>query len=543
MPQDTVDAPAADPDPPSAVSRAFGAGRLDAASDLCDAALGEDQRQHGLHNARAVVRRAAGDIVAAVASYRRAIALAPGEPTYYVNYANALLARDRPGRARGLVLTALRLRPRHVGHRLVLAECHYRDRRFADARAIVAPLAAARPDVAQIRYVEGNIGLQEGDHAAAAVAFRRSLALHPAHGMAWMNLGSALRLGGDLDGAVRCYETAARCDPRNTAARKVLASTLLAAGQLAEGWDAYEERWSFPEFPSPRRQTGRPLWDGTPRPGTRLLVWPEQGVGDQITYASCVPDLLRTGQQVILECDARLVPLFRHSFPGAAVRAATHDSRGRELLAEADYDVHLPIASLARLYRRSLDAFPIHGGYLRPSPAAADHWRRRVASLGPGLKVGIAWRSGDLSGDRGSHYAPLEAWRPVLSVPGVTFVNLQYGTRDEDRSAFRERFGLTLAEWPDLDLKNDFMGVAALIEALDLVVTGPCAACAQAGSLGKPVWVVDGPPMHFKYLGTGRMPWFPSWRPFTKRVWAEPWDRVFSEVAATLRARAAGEAA
>lgn len=526
--------------PVVAVGRAYAAGRLDEAAGLCEAALADDPRRHGLQNAHAVVRRAAGEFAAAVRAYGRAIALAPGEASYYLNYANALLARGRPGRARRLVLNALRLRRHDLSAHLALAECLSREGRFPEARAVVAPLVARRPSEARIRYAEGNILLHEGANRRAGLAFRRTLALDPGHGTAWMNLGSTARFDGDAALAVRCYERAVARDPNNHAARKMWATTLLVSGRLGEGWDAYEARWRFPEFPSTRRRTDRPVWDGTPRSDRMLLVWPEQGVGDQISYASCVPDLIRSGQPFILECDPRLVPLFRHSFVGAAVRAVTHDASGRETADVPEYDEHIPVASLPRHFRRSLDSFPPRSAYLAAPDDARARWRRSVGALGRGLKVGVAWRSGNMAGERANYYAPLELWRPVLAVPGVIFVNLQYGTRPEERSEFQHRFGITLAEWPGLDLKDDFLDVAALMTSLDLVITGTSAVAEIAGALGAPVWVFDGPPVHFKYLGTGSMPWHPTWRAFTKSVWAEPWDRVFAEMAAALRARVAG---
>lgn len=527
------------PDLLALVDRACRDGRPQDGAVLCEAALADDPRRHALHNARAVASRAAGDPRVVGRSYARAIALAPAEPAYYINLANALVALDRPARGRRLVLNALRLRRDHPGYRLMLAECLLREGRYGEAEAVLAPLASARPFDAVVLYTAGNLSLSRGDAAPARRALLRCLALSPGDARACMNLASASRSLGDDATAILLYEATLARAPYLHAASYMRACTLLANGRLAEGWDGYESRWQYGEFPATRRRTERPAWDGTPRPGSTLLVWPEQGVGDELFYASCVPDLLRTGQDVILECDARLVPLFRSSFPEATVRAVTHDRHGRERLGAPDYDFQLPIASLPRLFRRSLDAFPKHEGYLHPPREALERWRDAVSTLESGLKVGISWRSGLMTGGRPAHFAPIAAWQPVLDIPGIIFVNLQYGTLPAERAAFAERLGRPLVEWPELNLKDDFANVAALIRALDLVISGPACASIQAASLGHPVWVVDGPPSYFRYHGTGAMPWMPSWRPFTKRDWTEPWDRVFVEMAAALRARAA----
>lgn len=534
-----IGAPSAAHDRLGAIDRAIRSGRREEAAALCDAGLASDVRDHRLHNARAAVQRASGAIRSAAHCYARAIALAPAEAIYYVNFANALLANDRPRLARRLVLSALRLKRDDAAFRLVLVECLYRERRLDAAEAVLAPLAASRPHDARVQHAQGALCLKQSLYRRAASAFRRCLALAPDHARAQMNMATAARYLGETERALRLYESAEQRDPNDRLVPYLRACTLLAAGRLSEGWDGYESRWRFPGFPSPQRRTGRPRWDGVPRAGTQLLVWPEQGVGEQICHAGCVPDLSRTGQPFVLECDPRLVPLFRHSFAGTTVRPVTHDGAGREGVSTGSYDFHLPIASLPRLFRRSLDAFPAHGGYLRPPAAAVGRWRRAMDALGPGLKVGVSWRSSNMSGDRASYYAPLDAWRPVLAESGVTFVNLQYDTRPDDRSTFRERFGLDLAEWPDLDLKDDFLGVAALMQALDVVVSGPSSVADLAGAVGRPTWVFGGPPTFFKYLGTDRMPWYPSWKLFTKREWGDTWDEAFDRIAAALRARAA----
>lgn len=521
----------------SAVEAAWRAGRRDEAEALCVAALADRPADAALRNALAVLRRGRGAVLDAVRDYRAAIALAPGNATFLANFANALTARGAHAPAERLVRMARSADPARLDLSLLSGNILLRLGRAAEAWDVATRAHAARPAEPRVHYLLGNCRRVAGDEAAARRSFRRSVALAPADGKSRLNLAILAGHRGERAEALRFYDAAVAADPADATARYDRALHLLASGDLEAGWTAYEWRWRAPGATTPRRRTPAPEWDGVARPGETVLLWPEQGVGDEIFYASCIPDLLATGQPIILECDPRLVPLFRHSFPAARVRARTHDTRGIETLDRRDYDRHLPIGSLPRLYRPRLDSFPARRAYLAPDPDAARQWEDRVAALRPGLTVGVAWRSGVMSGDRVHSYPPLAAWRPVFAVPGVRFVNLQFGVGPDERATLRD-LGVALDEWPDLDLKDDFMAVAALIASLDLVVTGPCAICMQAGSLGRPVWVLDGPAVSFKYLGTGRMPWIPTWRPFARRSWSEPWDRAIAAAAAALAARA-----
>lgn len=507
---------------------------------LCDVALAAVPADAALHNARGVVLRALGRPSDAVHAYVRSAALRPDGVDAYQNLSNALrdlAALDRSEQ----VLRALQRRgvlgPLGFHN---LADTLFRRRAFDEAEACVLQALAAAPTLAPAWLTLGLVRHETHREEAAVTAYRRVIALMPGHVPVRPNIAVALREVGRLSEAERHFEAGLALAPGDPLLRYNHALLLLAMGRCEAGWEAYEWRWRVAGFPSVRRRSARPEWDGVARPGTTVLVWPEQGVGDEIIYASCIPDLVRSGQEAILECDRRLVPLFASSFPSARVRAVTHDSTGRERSTAPDYDYQVPIASLLRFYRRRLEDFPDRPAYLRPTSGATDRWRRRAEALGPGPKVGVSWRSLQMDGERARHFAPLADWAPVFQVPGVRFVNLQPDTTDEERAEIRRRFGVSLATWSDLDLRNDFDGVAGLCAALDHVVSGPSAIAFQAASVGCPVSVFVGARHHFRYLGTGRMPFHPTVRLFAKRRWSEPWGRVFAEIGVALAEAVSG---
>ena len=247
--------------------------------------------------------------------------------------------------------------------------------------------------------------------------------------------------------------------------------------------------------------------------GQRLLVWAEQGLGDEICFLSCMTDVLAACADVILECEPRLVAVMARSFPSVTVRAAAFDRINSNQSVSNDFDHHIPLGSLPRLYRPSLQAFEHSVSYVITDTDKKDRFSRRLTGFEGKLKVGISWRSGLLTANRNKHYTAISDWGQLLQLPNCVFVNLQYGDCEAELIEVEARFGITILRWPDLDLKNDLDDVFALIECLDLVVTVGTAVEAMAGSLGKATLLVQ-PDWGWPNLGAEFNPWYPNTRCF-----------------------------
>jgi hypothetical protein len=244
-------------------------------------------------------------------------------------------------------------------------------------------------------------------------------------------------------------------------------------------------------------------------------------------------DLLRAGAHCIVECEPRLVTLFERSFPGAEVVPQARPPHPRTR--QPGIDFQIPAASLARWLRPSLESFPRHRGHLVPDPARAARWRERIGALGPGLKVGICWRSMLNQGARSLDSTQLSQWGPVLTAPGVHFVNLQYDRCDEELREAERLFGARIHVWDDMDLKDDQEGVAAMIPALDLVLSAFTAVVQMAGAVGAPAWVLSHLGVQGWWgLGTDHYPWYPSVRFFPCGA-TGAWEPVIETVASELR--------
>jgi Flp pilus assembly protein TadD len=475
--------------------------------------------------------KGSGDLAGAARAYRQAASLKPGLAEAHFNLGNTCRDLGRPDEARNAYAAALAQQPGHVGALANLAGLLLDAGEAAAAGTIARRALIIDPDFAPALNTVA-MSWDAGKPAGAERWLRRAVALAPGHPAAWSNLGELLRGDGRLEEAERCQRNALALAPgdatlmtnlgivlsdqhRRSAALTVQTRALaldpaldqalwnlgllkLSLGDLAEGYDLYDHRFAAGATPS--RPVACPRWGGEPLAGRRLLVWREQGVGDEIMWSTCLPDVTEAASCTI-ECDPRLVGLFARSFPSAVVRPA-----GAEHPAD-DADFHIPIGSLPRHVRPSLAAFP-SGPALKADPARVAAWRRRLDSLGPGLKIGLSWRS--LRGRAGNvarNYTRLSDWQPLIDTPGVRLISLQYDDDPAERGVLGDPGALTV--WPDLDLRQDLDEVAALMTALDGVVSVANTVSALAGALGRPVaqLILE---HDWAMLGTTRFPWSDS---------------------------------
>jgi hypothetical protein len=234
----------------------------------------------------------------------------------------------------------------------------------------------------------------------------------------------------------------------------------------------------------------------------------EQGIGDELLFSTCFPDIVAKAQQVYLLVEPRLRDLLQRTYPTTTVLSA--NLAAAEIMQRyPDIDYWSPAGDLPCYLRTRLEDFPQAFPPYVVDSTRQQQFAEYLTALGPGLKIGFSWRSKVDRSDRSKQYLTLIDWRKILQLPHVQFVNLQYDTQPEELDRFYQQTGLQVHAVPGLNLHDDLDGVAALISVLDGVVTGPNAVAGLAGVMAKQTWMCCRSPITMQ-LGTQKMPWYPS---------------------------------
>lgn len=419
----------------------------------------------------------------------------------------------------------------------------------------------------EIYKLRGDLLYEAGNVPDAVASYRRAVALNPADASAHASLGYLLFVEcadyesgvlhlekayeldpdeetaacnytlvllmhrGDLEGAVAHCDRLLAAQPEMHEARLNKAIALLMMGRFDIAWDDYEARKHARGYA--RSRLSIPEWDGRDPAGRTILVESEQGLGDEIMFASCFPELTRRGARCVIECSPRLASLFARSFPEARViPAAKGEDRTAAALASAP-DFKVAAGSLPRYFRRTPEQFPAHRGYLCPDEAMQAAWRQRLEALGPGPKIGLSWRGGIVSTRQALRSMPLRALRPLFALGECHWIDLQYGDTAAERADFQSATGGVLHHWEEAI--QDLDQCAALVSNLDVVVTVCTMVAHLAGALGRPAWIMVPRIPEWRYLAQGeRMPWYPSATLIRQRT-AGDWSEVMDRVARCVR--------
>jgi tetratricopeptide (TPR) repeat protein len=388
-----------------------------------------------------------------------------------------------------------------------------------------------QPDFAEAYVNLGMLHLSTlGNPAAAQALFEQALKIRPDFLEARANLALALQERGDFSAALHLMDQALERWPQFEEFRWNRGLVRLTWGDYRGGWDDYAAR---------KRRAGGIVhrkfpyrdWGGEPLRDSNLLVYAEQGLGDEIMFASCLPDVVRAARSCVIECNTRLERLFRRSFPQAKVHGALRDGDRSWLSAYPGIDLQAAIGDLPRYLRNSSEDFPAHAGYLQADPQRANFWRTQLAAGAKAVKVGIAWRGGTRETRQAQRSSRLLEWLPVLRRQNVQFISLQHGEISEEIDAAAAQ-GVELGHWPDA--LQDLDEMAALMTVLDLVITVDSTVAHLAGALGREVWIMLPHSPDWRWLWQGsKSTWYPT-ATLYRQAAAGGWQPLLSEAAAQL---------
>lgn len=396
------------------------------------------------------------------------------------------------------------------------------------------------PDAAEVQFLKvislapekvepyvnmAKLNVYREDFQSAIRWFEQATAVDPEHAELHNHLAVFLRDAGRPDLALPHHLSAITQSPGNVEMRFYLGITQFALGQLDQAYPNWELRWS-------RREGGKksnlpiPEWSGLPEKGKSLLVYREQGIGDEIIFASCLPDVTAHFERVACVCHSKLKKLFSRSFPEIEFYSREHEFSPQDI---AQFDWQVPIGTLPNIFRPDVSTFPEQPQLLTPAPLLVEDFRRRLQPLRQTVVIGIAWRSGLLTLNRKALYPYLDFWRALFAIPGITWVNLQYGDVDAELTKAQTDFGVSVINFTDVDHFNDLDTSAALMKACDIVI-GPDTSTTQiAAAVGTPTLRMYSGCDYF-CLGTDHYPWFPALNTIP-RHFGESWERPIGRTA------------
>lgn len=494
----------------------------------------------------AICREKSGDFGQALLAYEAALKLLPNETDVAHDLGRLAQQMGYLDIAEKLLVKYLAAEPGHVEATNNLA-CVQRDqKRYGDAVETLRSLLGVEPESPVLWNTLGTVLSDQGDMATALTFFEEALRHDPAFAKARYNRANARQPLGDAAGALEDVEAAlpgAESPYERAMMTMARAMLLMTLGRIPEGFEAYEVRLD-PHLPEAMRvAVEAPRWNPKTDDirGKRLLIVGEQGIADEMVFGTCIGDAIEavgSGGKVFVAVEPRLIGLFQRAYPEAvfgAHRAVKLEGRITRYVPfveemEDGVDRWIPMASLLALYRPSIDRFPDRRGYLKADPDKVAHWRAELEKLGPGLKVGLHWKSLVLTGSRARYFSSFERWRPVLETPGAVMVNLQCGDVADDLAA-AEAAGVSI--WtPPINLKDDLEDVAALSLALDLVIGPGITGTNLAAAVGGAAWMITAPD-DWHYLATQKYPFYPHLR-FFRRDGFDAWEGVIDRVRAAL---------
>lgn len=355
---------------------------------------------------------------------------------------------------------------------------------------------------------------------------RRAITLDPNHSEAWDNLGITVQDAGRPGDAIPYYTTSIDLNPNSRAPRWHRALARLTLGEYQNGWEDYEFR---PGITEAIAKTNFPRWNGEINKNLKLIILPEQGIGDEIMFSSCVPDAVNIVGQTILVCSPKLELLFSRSFPNTVV--TTNYPTSNSVLDSNTSAIS--IGSLPLYFRRNQKDFALRGPYLTAHPSSIESWRRKLNSLGPGLKIGISWRGGTAITRDTKRSIPLIAWESILRHQNAHFISLQYTPCDQEIVDCNSKFNVSITHWQQAI--DDYDQTAALIASLDLIISVQTAVVHLCGALDKPTFALVPARPEWRYgFNHNSMDWYSSVSVIRQQT-PNDWSSVIEHVARKLK--------
>jgi len=455
----------------------------------------------------------------AISAFRNAISFQDDNAAFHHNLGIATMAAEQFPESEEAYRQATILNPFNVDHFIGLGSALRKQKRAAEAEEVMREAVKKTPD-SLLAVNELALALDaQGKTKEAEKTYRKALDIGEAPAL-YFNLGNMLKDQHRADEALLAYDRAIELKPNFAEAHVHAAYVMLLKGNFELGWREYEWRWAVPDFLAVRRKFQQHVWNGEQLNGERLFLHAEQGFGDTLQFSRYASVAAAMGGKVILECQPTLVRLMQ-TLPGVD-----------EVIAQGDpvpaFDLHLPLLSCPMRLGTTLKTIPNEVPYLFAEKKLVSKWKKKLSGK-KGLKVGIVWQGMSSKLSLPDRACPLSAFKPLLKNPDIDLFSLQ---KEPPEAEFPYPEGLT-----DLsgELK-DFADTAAIMKAMDLIVSIDTAVAHLAGALGHPVWLVLPTVGEWRWLmDRDDSPWYRSLKIFRQAKEGD-WEGVLTDVAAEAAA-------
>jgi len=501
----------------------YQSGRQELAAEFVEKAIALNDTVAAYHSGLGAILQTQGRLLEAAAQYERSLEIDPNSAAAHINFGTVLHVLGRLEEATEHFERALSLKPDSPELLINFGNLLQAQGRKAEAAARYTTALALNPRSTEAHFNLALILHSQDKFSEAAAAYERALEITPGCVQAHYNLSHALRAQADWKGALSECRRTLVLQPDHAEARFSESLAQISEGDFSSGWSNYESRWKSLEHDTPMRDYLQPLWTGERLPTGRLLIWGEQGVGDEVMFAGLIPDVVRAGNSCILDCDSRLNALFTRSFPDVQVVSGYHSSQGGQL----DIGAHLPAGSLPSFFRTTESAFSANTSpYLRSDPNRKQTFRDRYSD-GRRL-IGIAWHTKNKKTGR-FRSVDLSLFRSLFDLSGVQWVSLQYGDHDALEAQVADADAPIIVD-RSVDQLTDIDSFAAQIATLDLVVTIDNSTAHLAGALGVPTFVLLPFASDWRWLQKREdSPWYPTVRLFRQPSPGD-WDSVVEKI-------------
>lgn len=495
-------------------------GLMDAARQHFLRAADLDPQSPDAFNHLGALLHAAGQPAQAVAWFQQALSRQADLASAHANLGHAWVALGRHDLARDCFETVCRLQPGQADAHNNLACALAALGQPEQALVCLRQALALQPDFAvAMSNLAGNL-TRAGRAAEALDWARQAVAADPGLDAAWKHLGQALQHSGAVAEAGQAFERCIHLNGADASHHLNQALCLLLQADYARGWAAYESRLVMPDYRPLTAAPRCPVWQGQALAGRSLRVMAEQGLGDTLQFVRFLPALQAAGARVVLQCQAPLLRLLQ-GLPGAAQVIGVDDD-------VPDTDFAVSLMSLPHRLKTTLASVPARLPYLQPPLAEVLQWRRALADLQDGLRIGLAWRGNPEHPADAYRSLPLATLDALADLPGLHFVSLQ-------RERPIEPAGRLAARLVDRTAGlRDMADLAGLIANLDLVISVDTSVCHLAGAMARPVWVLLHAGPDFRWLMDREdSPWYPTARLFRQRRLGD-WTEVMARLVQAL---------